>query len=123
MEAAKKILACYPDYGKAPPEYLLAVTELLSGYDDYVLTELSDLRRGVVARCAFLPTIADIVKMAGEVLAARPRAPATAPPEPRITMSMDDYHAIQFYPQSPEAEAARERLRAQRSAAGLVVVK
>lgn len=64
---AKRILSCFPDYGKAPPEYLLRMTELLASYPPEVQERLVDLRRGIPGRCRFLPTLADIVEMAKEL--------------------------------------------------------
>lgn len=63
----------FPDYGKAPPEYLAGIAELLAGFDDEVLKTITDKRIGVSARCKFLPTQADIVEFA-EALEARRHA-------------------------------------------------
>lgn len=63
-KAAQMILSCYPDFGKAPPEYIVNLIDLLSTYPSGILVKLCDLRTGVVSQCSFLPTIADIVKMA-----------------------------------------------------------
>lgn len=61
--AAKMILACYPDYGKAPPEYVVNLIDVLSTYPESVMVRLCDLRTGIPAKCAFLPTVAEIVAM------------------------------------------------------------
>lgn len=58
--AAKKILASYPDYGKAPPEYVVNLAESLSYLKADDLAVVLDPLNGVAARCKFLPTFADI---------------------------------------------------------------
>ncbi len=59
-KAAKKILGGYPDYGKAPPEYIINFAEALSYLTADELAAVTDPRNGVASRCQFLPTIADI---------------------------------------------------------------
>lgn len=115
MEAAKRILSAYPDYGRAPPEYLLTFTELLSTFDDETLAALCDLRTGLATRTAYLPTIADIDKFlrarrAEQEDRGRFRMPGPAPS--MVTYTQDEYHAMRFYPESADAEKARQRLRA-----------
>jgi hypothetical protein len=58
--AAKKILSTYPDYGKAPPEYIVSFAEALSYLTPDEIAAVTDPRNGVASRCQFLPTIADI---------------------------------------------------------------
>lgn len=60
----------YPEYGKAPPEYLAGLAKLLATYPDSVLKTMTDIRLGVTARYKFLPTPADIVEF-GEQLEQR----------------------------------------------------
>ena len=72
-DAAKTILCRFPDYGKAPPEYLAGIAELLASFDADVLRTMTDPRIGISARCKFLPTQADIVEVA-EALEARRHA-------------------------------------------------
>jgi hypothetical protein len=59
-KAAKKILAAYPDYGKAPPEYIINFAEALSYLTADEIAAVTDPRTGVASRCQFLPTIADV---------------------------------------------------------------
>ena len=59
-KAAKKILGGYPDYGKAPPEYIINFAEALSYLTPEELGAVTDPRDGVASRCQYLPTIADI---------------------------------------------------------------
>lgn len=59
-KAAKKILGGYPDYGKAPPEYVINFAEALSFLTAEELAAVTDPRNGVASRCQYLPTIADI---------------------------------------------------------------
>lgn len=61
------ILACYPDFGKAPPEYAVNLIDVLATYPEKMLVKFCDLRTGIAARCRYLPTIADIVE-AGEAI-------------------------------------------------------
>lgn len=58
------VLSCYPDFGKAPPEYVVNLIDVLSTYPEKTLVKLCDLRTGVVSKCPYLPTVADIVRMA-----------------------------------------------------------
>lgn len=58
--AAKKIVSSFPDYGKAPPEYLVNLAESLSYLSDDELAVVLHPLSGVVARTKFLPTFADI---------------------------------------------------------------
>jgi hypothetical protein len=58
--AAKKMLSSYPDYGKAPPEYVVNLAESLSYLNDEELAVVMHPVNGVVARTKFLPTFADI---------------------------------------------------------------
>jgi hypothetical protein len=63
-DAAKAILSRYPDYGKAPPEYLASIADLLSSFPDAMLKSLCDKHIGIAARCKYLPTHADFVEYA-----------------------------------------------------------
>jgi hypothetical protein len=58
--AAKRIMANYPDYGKAPPEYLLSMTETMAALTEEEIVWLSDRREGLATVCKYLPTPADI---------------------------------------------------------------
>lgn len=58
--AAKKILGAYPDYGKAPPEYVVNFAEALSHLSADELAIVLHPKDGVATRCQYLPTIADI---------------------------------------------------------------
>lgn len=58
------ILSCYPDFGKAPPEYVVNLIDVLSTYPEKTLVKLCGLRTGIVSQCAFLPSVAEIVRMA-----------------------------------------------------------
>jgi len=56
------ILSRYPDYGKASPEYLASVAELLSDMPPENLRVMTDKHIGISAQCKFLPTHADFVE-------------------------------------------------------------
>lgn len=64
--AAKRILSAYPDYGKAPPEYIINFAEALSYLTESEIEVVLDIRSGVVSRCQFLPTIADVHELLRE---------------------------------------------------------
>jgi hypothetical protein len=59
-KAAKKILSGFPDYGKAPPEYVVNLAESLSYLNDEELAVILHPINGVLARTKFLPTFADV---------------------------------------------------------------
>ena len=61
---AKLILSSYPEYSKSPPEYLAAIVSVIATYPLETQNRLANLRVGIPAKCAFLPTVADIVKHA-----------------------------------------------------------
>lgn len=71
LKAAKAIITRYPEYGKAPPEYLAGLAKLLATYEGDVLAEMTDLRSGISARHKFLPTPADFVEFADQIFARR----------------------------------------------------
>jgi hypothetical protein len=58
--AAKKIISSFPDYGKAPPEYVVNLAESLSYLNEEELAVILHPINGVIARTKFLPTFADI---------------------------------------------------------------
>lgn len=62
-KAAQMILSCYPDYGKAPPEYIVNLIDVLATFPSHALVRLVNLREGIVARCNYLPSIAEVVEM------------------------------------------------------------
>ena len=57
---AARILSNYPDYGKAPPEYLLTLSETLAGLTTSEMVWLCDANDGLATVCKYLPTTADI---------------------------------------------------------------
>lgn len=59
-KAAKKIFSTYPDYGKAPPEYIIAFAEALSHLNEEEIAAVLHPRTGITSRCQYLPTVADI---------------------------------------------------------------
>lgn len=67
-QAAGQIFSSYPDWGKAPKEYLATVIEHLSGYSDQVLAALSHKDTGIATRSKFLPTVAEIKAFANEAI-------------------------------------------------------
>lgn len=54
------MLSSFPDYGKAPPEYVVNLAESLSYLSDEELAVVLHPLNGVAARTKFLPTFADI---------------------------------------------------------------
>lgn len=71
---AEKILFCFPDYGKAPDEYLGNLTALLAEYPEDVQDALADRKTGIPSKVQFLPTVAAIVEMAEQLMAAKAKA-------------------------------------------------
>lgn len=57
---AEKILGAYPDYGKAPDGYLLAVTEFIAHLSAEDQEALAHPVTGIVSKSEFLPSIAKI---------------------------------------------------------------
>jgi hypothetical protein len=68
-KAAQMILSCYPDYGKAAPEYIVNIIDALSTFPSRILVKLCNLREGIPAKHSYLPTVADIVQMGEGFLA------------------------------------------------------
>jgi len=64
--AAKKILSGFPDYGKAPPEYVVNLAESLSYLSEEELAIVLHPVKGVAGRTKFLPTFADIMAVLNE---------------------------------------------------------
>lgn len=56
-------MSSYPDYGKAPPEYLLTVTEFIAGLAPDERHLLVDKRLGIAAKCRFLPSVGDMAEL------------------------------------------------------------
>lgn len=52
-------MASYPDYGKAPPDYVVTFVEALSYLKPDEIAALTHPTEGLAARCKFLPTVAD----------------------------------------------------------------
>lgn len=65
-KAAKKILTSYPDYGKAPPEYGVNLTEFMSHLSEAEVAAVMDPKSGITTRTTFLPTIAEIQQLLKE---------------------------------------------------------
>lgn len=70
-KAAKKILTSYPDYGKAPPEYVVNLAEYLSFLTVEEIAVVMHPKSGITARTAYLPTNADIQALLKESEAKR----------------------------------------------------
>lgn len=70
-EAAKIILSRYPDYGKAPPEYLASIAELLADMPPENIRVMTDKHIGISAKCKFLPTHADFIEFDEQIEARR----------------------------------------------------
>jgi len=66
VDMMEKIYCSYPDYGKAPPEYLLSITEYLSYLSPEDQAALANPKNGVATVCRFLPTKAEMVEFLKE---------------------------------------------------------
>lgn len=75
-DVVKQILSRFPDYGKAPPEYLIGLIEVVEQFPAHVQAAMLDPLSGISARCKFLPTSHDFVSMAAEILSANERETA-----------------------------------------------
>jgi hypothetical protein len=64
----RKMLSAYPDYGKAPPEYLLSMIELFVEYPSHIQMRLGNHRSGVPSLSPYLPTAKDVIDMGDEML-------------------------------------------------------
>jgi hypothetical protein len=64
---AKIILGRYPDYSKAPPEYISGIVAVIATFPISVQAKLADIKIGVTSICEFLPSQAHIIKL-GEKL-------------------------------------------------------
>ena len=70
-QSVKRMLSSYPDYGRAPAEYLLTLTEFVAGLTEIEKSIVFDWKNGVTARTKFLPTIADMTEVINEFTAKR----------------------------------------------------
>jgi hypothetical protein len=105
--AATKILRCYPDYGKAPPEYVASLMAALDRYPIDIIAKLTDLQTGLPGKCRFLPVPADVVDMA-EKLEAEMKAERQRPALPDYShlhpISMEEYARVRAMPTSDSAQ-------------------
>lgn len=58
--ATKRIMSCFPDYGKAPPDYMVALMDCLTWLSPEELAWVTDPRNGLTTVCKFLPTPGDV---------------------------------------------------------------
>jgi hypothetical protein len=56
----KRLIAGFPDYGKAPPDYLVALTECLVHLTPQEHAAVNDPRTGLATVCKYLPTPGDV---------------------------------------------------------------
>lgn len=72
-QAAECILSAYPHASPHDPDrYIASVIAFLSAYPLFVVKQVADPRVGIVTRCKFLPTIAELREAADSVR--RPKA-------------------------------------------------
>lgn len=115
-----RLVAGIPDRTQESPEWSMAMVECLASLTDEERGWLTDPREGLATVCRFLPTPADVHDLLRKRHARadqfKPAGIASDAPAsssaPRVAYSMAEYHAMKFYPNSPEAEAARARLAA-----------
>jgi len=69
----KPMLMSYPDYGKSTEHYQAGIVGVFAEYPENIQQRLAHPIQGIRGRCAFLPTIADVVKMAEEFMEAAGR--------------------------------------------------
>ena len=58
--ATKRLLSNYPDYGKAPADYLVALADCLANLTEAELAFVMHPQTGIAARSKFLPSVAEI---------------------------------------------------------------
>ena len=64
-ELAERIAGCYSlTLLPNPNQYMLVLSEVLTGYDQKVLRGLNDPKTGILAKCKYPPSIAEVVEMA-----------------------------------------------------------
>lgn len=98
--AAKLILASYPDYGKTPPEYLVVMTNLLASYPQTIIDRIANPRYGIASRTKFLPTVADVTEMANELI---DRAAVMSRPTPQLSRTLPFRAEFRPFPRLWEA--------------------
>ena len=62
------MLMSYPDYGKSTEHYQAGIVGVFAEYPEDVQQRLAHPINGIRGRCGYLPTIADVVKMADEFM-------------------------------------------------------
>ncbi len=67
------MLMSYPDYGKSTEHYQAGIIGVFAEYPEDIQKRLAHPIHGIRGRCAFLPTIADVVRMAEEIQEAQAR--------------------------------------------------
>lgn len=67
------MLTRYPDYGKANPGYVLGLVEVMSVYPPDIQAVIAHPTTGIVSRCKYPPTPADITEMAAPMMEQRKR--------------------------------------------------
>ena len=67
---AEKMVKCFPDYGKAPHEYLSSITLIMAEYAAHIQERICDLKFGLPSRLKFLPTVSDVVEAGNQALQA-----------------------------------------------------
>jgi len=116
----REMFSGFPDYGKAPAPYLMAILEFVAGLNDDEIAHLMHPRTGVAARCNFLPTKADMVKILNEAeaVASKFRASTdnrhlkrdTRPYEPKQVPQFFDRHGNRITEAEAQARAAEHRV-------------
>ena len=86
---AEKVLKSYPDYGKVSPEYTAAMVEAFAAFSAEIQQGLANVVHGLRGRHAFLPTVADVVKLGNEIAAKLPRKVSVQAPEPDVKATAD----------------------------------
>lgn len=86
------ILKLYPDYGKAPPEYIAGLIAIVASYPVDVQEAFSDIRKGIPARCKFIPTVADFVELGAEIEASK--AKWAVPQKPVRQPDTSEYNPV-----------------------------
>lgn len=78
--ATKRLMSSFPDYGKAPPDYMVALMECLTWLSPEEMGWVMDPRNGLATTTKFLPTPGDVHEF---LRAKRERAEQFKPIPPR----------------------------------------
>lgn len=69
-----QIFSSFPDYGKAPKEYIASLIEFIAQYPEHIIRALGDPHKGIAVHQSFLPTKPEIKAFADHLIGAQTKA-------------------------------------------------